>query len=326
MTNANTQIADDPAVEFIAAVGELARGKPEDIRSYFHVLDSEQVIDGTKTRVRVHWLTTDGNDRPRVNALAQRLGREVLDYCIPRDQIRAAYSDYANSGSTDEVMRLRDEAQQYFSSLDKSGEGGELLLYFLMEKGLRIPQILCKMPHKTNTNMMIHGVDGVHAAAREDGGLAVYWGESKIYTDFSSAISECFDSIAPFLLDDGGGALEQDLLLARQNINVGDIELSIRLAEFFDDDHLSAQKLEARGACLVGFEHSPFAQPFGDIDAKQVSEDTAAQIKKWSSAVQHRVTTRKLDSFEIEFFCVPLPSAAEFRAQIRAAIGIATNG
>ena len=61
--------------------------------------------------------------------------------------------------------------------LERSGEGGELPLYLLLEMLLGLPQLLCKMPLKTSAETHLHGVDGVHGKLLPSGDLALYWGE-----------------------------------------------------------------------------------------------------------------------------------------------------
>jgi hypothetical protein len=224
------------------------------------------------------------------------------------------------SNSTEAVAALQQEANELFSDADPSGEGGELLLYFLLEAELDIPQILAKMPLKTNSRMPIHGVDGVHAAINDQNQLAVYWGESKLYSDFSSALSECFDSIAPFLLDDGSGPAHRDLSLVRENLDIGDREVSLRLVKYFTDDQPERLDLLVSGACLVAFNHDTFAPPF-EKDNKSVLADVQERIDSWSRSLAQRARTRSVQTLNIEFFCLPLPDVVLLRTEFRRLLG-----
>lgn len=61
---------------------------------------------------------------------------------------------------------------------------------------LGIPQVLCKMPLKTSSQVRYHGADGLYG--KYDDSLkkfCLYWGESKLYSNFDDALSKCFDSI-----------------------------------------------------------------------------------------------------------------------------------
>ncbi len=297
----------------------IAAGTPQQIQAFFHVV-GERKIAGTRVNYRVHWLTLDGNGRDRTTALATHLYYRILDYCTPPSRILEAQQRDQLEGGNVQLMLLQEEARRLFLESDSSGEGGELLLYFLLEAYLNIPQVLCKMPLKTNSKMPIHGVDGVHAKALADGKLAIYWGESKLYKDVQSAMSECFESIKPFLIDDGTGTAHRDLVLVREGIDTGDRELNLELVKFFTDDAPERARLEVRGACLVGFDHAEHGHPFEAGGATLLSE-VAERIESWAASVASRVTNRGIETFEIEFFCVPMPSIERLRSAFSKLLG-----
>ncbi|MGX1703409.1 HamA C-terminal domain-containing protein [Microbacterium sp. NPDC055357] len=295
----------------LGALDEIAGGTPQQTRSFFHVI-GERAIPDTRVNYRVHWLTLDGNGRDRTVALAQHLYFKIADYCTPRSRILEARARDDREGGNVQMMMLQEEARRLFIDSDTSGEGGELLLYFLLEAELGLPQVLCKMPLKTNSKMPIHGVDGVHAGLLDKGGLAVYWGESKLYADVQSAMTDCFTSIAPFLLDDGTGDAHRDLVLVRERLDTGDRELSLKLVQYFTDDAPERTKLEVRGACLVGFSHDGHGHPFEDDEVTMLAE-VEERVDAWAKSVGTRVSNREIEGFEIEFFCMPLPSVEKLR-------------
>lgn len=296
-----------------------ARGRADQVRSYFHPVGETQIPD-TKTTYRVRWLALDANNRPRLNALALHLYQRITDYCIPRSRIDEAKRQDEIDGGNAQIMALQEEARRLFLDSETSGEGGELLLFFLLEAELGLPQVLCKMPLKTNRKMPIHGVDGVHAGIQPNGNLAIYWGESKLYGSFQSALTDCFNSITPFLLDDGTGTAHKDLVLARDNLDVGDRQLTLQLVKYLTDDNPKRLSLEVSGACLVGFTHDHYGPPF-QADGATLLAEVDDQIRRWSTSVKTRVTNRKIEDFTIEFFCLPLPSVADLRAEFQRLIG-----
>jgi hypothetical protein len=173
------------------------------------------------------------------------------------------------------------------------------------------------MSLKTNTEMQIHGADGVHATLLENGDLALYWGEAKMYESLSSAMSSCLDSLKPYL---EGGAQEQDLFLVRHYADAGDQELTVRLLEFFNDSSPLSAHVEMRGACLVGFTHDNYPTLPKEFEAVKSTLDEL--VTTWSASMSTRVKNRNLEAFEIEVFFVPVPSVEEFRKAIKHAIGI----
>jgi hypothetical protein len=303
-----------------AALDGIARNKNRSLAPYLDSVGDATLLNGTATTVRCHFVKHGTNDQPRLQQLVNVVAEQIVDYCIPRSRILEAATHLNDTGSTDKVIRLRREAQDLFTTLENSGEGGELLLYTLLEVGLGIPQILCKMPLKTNAQLHYNGVDGVHAKALENGNLAVYWGEAKLYKSPAAAVDSAFESIAPFLLDDGTGASERDVLLLRDNADTGDPAMTAALKRFFTEDAVESAGLEIRGACLVGFSVANYPKPFGP-DGVAIQQRVANLLKKWHEKLESAVGDRKLAEFEIEVFLVPIPSVDEFRKLLRETIG-----
>lgn len=305
---------------FVEALNSLIRGEATDLDSYLISVGEATTIGQTKTSCQIKFLTRDGNGRPNVHPLTRMLADQIVDYCIPRSRINEARARLASRGSTDQLMALQREARDLFTAIDTSGEGGELLLAVLLERLLGAPQILCKMSLKTNSEVHVHGADGVHARAIDGGGLELYWGESKLHDTVSSAIASTFDSIGPFLTDDGSGAARRDLLLVRNHLDTGSPEVDQVLREFFVDGSLSSNRRVVRGASLVGFSLTDYPHPLGEDG--NVAESLSAAIASWHELVKKRVTAKSLDEFDITVFCLPVPSVSAFRQSVKEALGI----
>lgn len=301
------------------ALERLARGDPESLEALLTPVGAPVTLSGTKASCRCHFLVRDGNDRARIDALVEKLAKQVLDYCIPRSQIAEAAEHLRRTGSAEAFSALEREARELFARVEQSGEGGELLLYLLLENALRLPQLLCKMPLKTSSQMHVHGVDGVHGRLLPGGNLALYWGEAKLYGTVNEAIDACFTSIGPYLLDSGGGPARRDLLLVRNHLDPGDEEVRRALVRYFDEDQPESAKVEFRGACLVGFGLEDYPRPWSD-DGVGVRAEVAAEIARWHERIATRVGKQHIEAFELEVFCVPLPSVEEFRRKIRASL------
>lgn len=302
-------------------IQNLARGRDTDLTPYLVSVASEKVLHNTRTRCRCHFIARDAHQRPLVNALSRKLAAQLIDYCIPRSRIAEAKRHLTSTGSTEMFSRLEREARDLFVQLDNSGESGELLLYMLLERLLNAPQLLCKMSLKTNSQMYVHGTDGVHVRLLDDGTLALYWCESKLHDRPASAISSCFDSIAPFLLDAGNGASTRDLHLVRDHLDTGNTELNDRLARYLLEDEPESLMREVRGASLIGFSLENYPLPY-EQDGTTVRPEVMDTITRWFDAIARRIGEYELSSFEIEVFCLPMPSVSTFRTAFRTAIGI----
>lgn len=248
----------------------------------------------------------------------------ATSYALPKAKIAEAKARDAKFNSTEAVAELVERAKRSFTDLAKTGEGGEMLLYLLAERFLKFPQILCKMDLKTDEKMHYHGADGVYAGITDDGVLKLYWGESKVYATAAEAITACLDSLAPYLIEEEheGAERERDLLLLSDRADLTNENLTAALRKYFDRSSPMSKRVRYCGVALVGF-----GVPFYPIKgATGVADDIAAASKAaltdWVMRVGKGVTKNKLESLEIEFFCVPLPSSEEFREVFLKVMGL----
>ena len=308
------------------AVGEalkrLARGTEKDFAALLYDVERHVVVDGTNITAHCHCLTLDGNGRPRIEDLVEGVAEHVLDYAIPRSEYRAAEDEARRTGSSQKIVRLHTKAQMLFTDLVQSGEGGELLLFALAEKLLRLPQLICKMSLKTNTRMHIHGADGLHAGVDEKTGkLLLYWGESKIFGDVTTAVRDCLKSLAPMLQDHE--ASKRDLHLLQRHLDVDNEGLEEALKKFLNPDDPAFNSLEFRGLCLVGFDCDAYP-PAGPSKAelKSIVDSIVGALPKWKEHLAKRVSEEKLEAFSMHFLFVPIPSADKFRELFRDQLGL----
>lgn len=327
MTSTN---ASPPALSTTATASEplrdalkrLARGTEKDLSALLYDVERHVVVDGTNVTAHCHCLTLDGNGRPRIEDLVEGVAEHVLDYAIPRSEYRTAEDEARRTGSHQKIARLYTKARQLFTDLVQSGEGGELLLFALAEKLLRLPQLICKMSLKTNTRMHIHGADGLHAGVDEKTGkLLLYWGESKIFSDVTSAVRDCLASLAPMLQNHE--ASKRDLQLLQRHLDVDNDELEEALKKFLNPDDPEFNALEFRGLCLVGFDFDAYpSEGPSRVELKTIVKAIVEALPKWKEHLVKRIFEEKLDAFSMHFLFVPFPSADNFRRLFREHLGL----
>src|SRR5688500_18265985 len=109
----------------------LKRGKPDDYKAFFrsdcHLFEAKP----TKATLRCHVLVRDGNGRVRIPGLAEKLRALVIDYSLPRRETASAFRQYALTRSAEALTALENKAKSLFADVARSGEGGEILLYYL---------------------------------------------------------------------------------------------------------------------------------------------------------------------------------------------------
>lgn len=298
--------------------------KNDKLSTYLNTVSFGDIIDTTNTKANCYFLNLDGNKRPRVNDFARFIAEKIVDYAIPRTEIDKAKKQMEYSGSSAPMIRLNNKAKKLFTSLPKSGEGGEVLLSVLAEVFLGLPQLFTKMVLKTSSEMHVHGSDGIHAGTNDTGHLTLYWGESKLYSSVTDAVKECFSSLAPFLNDSGGSGAEQerDLQLLRDGVDLSNIDLNNAMKAYLDPNNPMFNQVEYRGLCLVGFDSDKYPATPNSKEIEELRNDIKQVYEQRKAHIQKRIVAEKIDSFTIELFLIPFPDVDEFRKAFRREIGV----
>lgn len=333
MADRSEAILDEQAVaeqypDLYASLIPLLRTKADALDAYLEMVACNAVISNTHTRAHCYFITLDGNKRPRVKDFARFIGTRITNFAIPRLEIIRALNDAWHTKSAAPTDLLNMKARNLFTKLPESGEGGEILLSILAETFLRLPQLFTKMVLKTSAEMHVHGSDGIHVGVNEqNGNLAVYWGESKLYKNTAAAVNRCFYSLAPFLLDAGGSGAAQnrDLQLMRDGLSLDDPKLLEALKRYLNPDDPMFKRLEFRGLCLVGFDSDSYPTSPNSKEAHQIKAEIESAFEKNKIQILNRVTKEQIESFVIEIFCLPFPSVDGFRKAFRAELGLSVE-
>ena len=291
--------------------------------SHLKILDMNIVIEDSKTFVHCYRLPIDGNGRVRYKPLAEYLRDRIIDYSIPRKRIEEAANSFRQTGSTAQFVKLENEAKALFTSLSQSGEGGELLLFAFAEAVFGLSQIICKMSLKTSSQMHYHGADGVYAEGADDGSLKLYWGESKLYGDPSTAVRDCLGSLAPFLVEPDGedSAHARDFFLINEFANFSNPQLIEGLKRYFNLDDPKSLGLKHCGIALIGFDSDQYLEDGFNNDELHLDAQLKLQIPAWVKQIKNRVGKEKIDKYNIHFICVPMRAVEEFRSYFLGLLG-----
>ena len=277
-------------------------------------------IPDTNSKGYCYCLKVDANGTLRLKDLIDYLDTRIVDYAIPKKEIDEAKNDFNNTGSTRKIIQLKKKAENLFTDLNKTGEGGEILLYILTQDILKLPQLISKMSLKTSPKMHYHGADGIHFQYDSiTGNLELYWAEAKMYQDLNAAMVSCFDSLKGFLLDPKGckSTQERDIDLITSNIhqNINNEAIEDILVEYFDKDKEQSNHLVYKGVCFIGFDYYKY-QINTDITKTTADIKNAILVEydKWHNSVGDKIKEHmNLDKKEIHVFLMPFPSVDEFR-------------
>lgn len=306
-------------------IDALLRGDESDLAAYLVPVGEIQSVPNARAQVHCKLVALDSRALPRTNDLARLLANRIIDFAIPRGELRRAQERDLRENTTAHVAGLRKRAEMLFTSAATTGEGGELLLYMLVQTFLRLPQLFCKMPLKTNPEMHIHGIDGIHVGVdRDSGRLALYWGESKLYKEFRDALRKCLTDIKPFLCSEGGSdsPFERDLQLVRDGLDLADDELNTAILRFLNPDDPLFRTVDFRGVCLIGFDHACYPTAQGEKEEAAVLAGAMAEMETWVKSIGELLAeATPLEKVHLEVFLLPFPSVQKFRDAFLKEIG-----
>ena len=198
------------------------------------------------------------------------------------------------------------------------------MLFLLSEWILSAPQILAKMSLKTESEIAVHGSDGIHVAFdKGDSTLRFYFGEAKIHQDLSKALRSAAKSIASSLKP---GEIHSEVELVERHIDSTglDEEAKEALLSYLDPFDESWNERRDVITSFIAFQYKGYADleaiPYDEREATFVA-GLQAEVALFAPKLAGILETAGVKGEEIEFFLMPLPSVASLRENFQAEIG-----
>ena len=136
-------------------------------------------------------------------------------------------------------------------------------------------------------------------------------------------MSDCLDSISPFLIEEGvsGQHRNRDLMLFKDGIDLNDPEMQSAILEFLNPDNEAYLSLQYRGVCLIGYDEAAYPDKPNAKSEEEVLQQIVTQVEEWQKKMRNRLKKRKLDSFILKVFIIPLGSVEDFRKEFLRLVG-----
>ncbi len=308
-----------------AEFANLIRSGNEDHDAYLEEVSTTVEIEGTSTKVSFYRIAHDATrNAPDVKKLAGKLVGLLVDFACTREEQARAAALYEKTQSAEGFSQLHEKAKRLFVQSSSTGEPGEVLLYMIAERLLGYPQILCKFPLKTSGNVHAHGADGVHASIDPiSGHLRLHWGEAKFNSSFSTAVTDCLETIADLILERPGAKKKKarDIELLCDNISLNDPKLEEAICSYLDPDKALSKRTKFCGIGVVGFNHDSYAELTAAFDEKS-AERMLVMSTSWGKTVKTAMAKTELGSVEVIIFCIPCESVDNFRAGFLEKMGV----
>jgi hypothetical protein len=214
-------------------------------------------------------------DVPDIPRLAEWLCLQAVNYVIPIRRRKAAQLAVVQSATKADMSlpaRLVAEARRAFLEYNKkyphrASEAGELLAYLVALRHLDAAQLASKMALKTNTNMPVHGLDGIHASFA-NGLMTLYFVEAKLAATSASGTADYVASLASFWNDRSQYLLENHILSDLGNLDaLSDEHREIALDYLDVYGAQSSQRIERSIGVICFTEASHYANKLAKGDS-----------------------------------------------------------
>lgn len=253
------------------------------------------------------------NKRFDYDSLARELAENLITYSLSRREI----STLIKEEKFNELVKKAKAKLRNHTSND--GELGELLLYCFLESHLNAPKLLSKLELKTSANDYVKGADGVHLLKLDDSSYQIIFGEAKMYSSESDAVTEAFDSIKK-VKTSHNYSFERGLI----NSNL--------LKEVIDDDQYNFLKsiliptereqntfLDDSFGVLIGFNYK-IEDSLNVLDNpefyEKLKEEVMEKIKKLKESIEKKIEENQFENFQFYFYFIPFTEIANVRKDI----------
>lgn len=305
----------------VEEINALTAVDPLDYEDCLGVLEHEYTINGVSAKVRMHYIKFDGNGRPMIKALANMLYTYIIDYCLAARNRPDTLNARQSAILTKQARELFRHPTITDETPDKTGEAGELLLYFLMEAVIKAPQMVSKMELKTNHKDEVKGSDGIHAKYDSKSGMVdFFFGESKLYGESSSAISEAIKSIDQFHEIE---MYQHEFTMVTKHFKYADEETKNAISSLIISGE-PGPNVRVNHACLIGYDFKGFSDlPYQDGHEAVIHEFVSRFLVDGERLT--KLLQDKFDTFDKKYLCfdvffIPFPSVSDFRNAFNAAL------
>lgn len=256
-------------------------------------------------KIQFHYIRFQ-DELPRTMDFIGQLKNFIPPYCLKRGKLQNI--------TPSRITQLYLEAIAKFVKTSKTGEPGELIVYFLLEGHLKLPKILSKMSLKTNSQMHVHGADGVHLGI-EGQDVVLHFGESKLYSTYSTAITKALASVKGFVNPTKQSIYQTqkdfEINILTDEIDIPEGELRNRVLDVLDPYSAARDNLRYTYTCFIGFDIKELTGKCGFREFSAIYQEKA---KSCHDLVVDKIAKDDiLKSLRWQFFFIPFSSVDDFR-------------
>jgi hypothetical protein len=240
---------------------------------------------------------------PDLEALVTVMCDHVVHFALPHSKSKL------EGKARDRAYR---KAIHLFIKKLNSGDGGELLLFLLLDGWFGFPKMVAKLDLKTDAKP-VGGADGLHATF-SNGELELIFGEAKLHKKVKPALQDAFESVANHWKH---VKQRRELQLYVDNPSYDDDELKRAVKEYIGG---FAKTPAYTVAILIGFDWKEYRDLFDKGFAREIKEIEAAYSREAEDLADN--TGEKLNLYfspprpRCRVMFVPFVSVAQFRQML----------
>ena len=271
-----------------------------------------------------------GSGGPNIDALIRYIYRSLVPFCLPRGEVRRVLDAAWAAHDTNAIIALGDRARELFvrtrGAALSGGEAGELILFLMLEALIKAPLLVSKMSLKTNSNMNVHGRDGIHVRYCPDlKGLVLHLGEAKLHAGLAAAVDDAIGSIVAYLGDLALRTREIEIINGNMDLTGLAPEAQDYLRAMLDPYSSSPPVVHTIHTCFVGFNYpaySEVAKLSGDAVETAFQEIYAKRASEIAQLIQKKVGDALPPPNRLRFFVMPFPDLTAFRKAFAQKLGV----
>lgn len=282
---------------------------------FVDVLNSFSIDSKNNIKVSIYTVKYKGREY-NTDRFINVVKKSITNYVLSKSQIRADERNKIDSLQT---------AMVYFGKIppDKDGKIGELILYLLVESILKVPLLAFKMT--SSMKDQAKGADGLFCGIYKNKN-AILLGESKVWEDFGTALTDAFKSVNRFHGKDKKEFLEQEYLVASGSNRYYQFALTQDQIDHIFDCLISMRKgdggIDIVHPILIIYEKSAISKLEGSNEDElemELSKLLKNEVESHISKIDFRLEKddfKELNSIDLEFFMIPVDSVKNFRNDI----------
>ena len=269
-------------------------------------------------------------DQPSVHELVEALFFQLVNYALPASKRKAIHDPDGDGLDLSKQIKLFAEARRSFIKFKKTnrtpqsdaryGEVGELISFCIASHFLNSPQIAAKMALKTNSEMPVFGLDGIHARFEKDNTLTVFYLESKMTGTAEAGISQYADSASGFETDRKHKLNEYRIATDLSNLDSLEGHEQEIAMEYFDPYSESSHSVRERFVGIIVHSEDLYADKLPisdvapiDIHEKNFKNKYAAKYDYFITELEKRLKLKGATLGKNRAFMLSVPCVTELK-------------